>query len=208
MKSILSSMVIVAMFLTSCQQESLLDASLASDTQSLLENSLNSEISEVYEMNTTGDPLAEGRKKHRRDSLCKRVPVEDLPLEVSNYVEATYPGAKLIRACIVGSGNFIVVAKLSDGDFKLLEFGPDGSFIKELEPRKKGPKGKRKHLIPTDPTSLPGNLTDYLDVNYSGYVIKRAGTTKSGEYVIAIEWNGEIKALLFDNQGNFVKELK
>lgn len=208
MKSILSLMAFVAILMASCQQESLVDTALETSTLALTGNTEELGTEDVSSAGLNNDPSALGKKKHRRDSLCKPIALENLPTVVTDYIASNYADAVAKRACELRNGNIIVVIQLGEKEFKILEFSSDGTFIKELDPKKKGPKGKRKHLTPVDPNTLPTLITDYLDSNYQGNVIKRSGSTQSGEYIVAIEINGAIKVLLFDSSGNFVKELK
>ncbi|MBK9107476.1 MAG: hypothetical protein IPM92_03615 [Saprospiraceae bacterium] len=208
MKSILSLMAFVAILMASCQQESLVETGLETGTLELTGNNDESGTDEGLNADLGADPSTMGKKKHRRDSLCKPIAIEDLPASITDYIASNYANVLAKRACELRNGNIIVLIQLGEKEFKILEFGPDGTFIKELDPKKKGPKGKRKHLKPVDPNTLPSLITEYLDANYQGNVLKRAGSTKSGEYMIAIEVNGLLKVLLFDANGNFVKELK
>ena len=202
-------MAFAAIMMTSCQQDSLVDAGLDSAFLSTTLTDDDLSASELFEFQPTGDPSQEGRKKHRRDSLCKPIAIEDLQLAITDYIAANYSGSEIVRACqMLSNGNIIVMVKVGENEFVILEFTQDGQFVKELEVHKKGPKGPGRHLTPVDPANLPSAITDYLDTNYSGSTIQKAGTNSLGEYVIAIEWNGGRKLLLFDASGNFLKELK
>lgn len=202
-------MAISAIMMTSCQQDSLVDVGL--DSSLLTSTSTDDELSasDVFELQSTGDPAQEGRKKHRRDSLCKPIAIEDLQLAITDYIAANYTDSEIVRACqMFSNGNIIVMVKVGENEFVILEFTQDGQFVKELEVRKKGPKGPGRHLTAVDPANLPAAITDYLSANYSGSTIQKAGTNSLGEYEITIEWNGGRKLLLFDASGNFLKELK
>lgn len=199
-------MAFTAVLMASCQQESLVETGLETSTLDVAGNTGKTEVDEVLNAELNPDPSALGKKKHRRDSLCKPIAIEDLPTAVTDYIASQYANALAKRACELRNGNIIVVVQVGEKAFLILEFGADGSFIKELEPRKKGPKGK--HLSPIDPNTLPLLIIEYLDSAYPGNVIKKSGSTRSGEFIIAIEVNGSIFALLFDSDGNFVKELK
>jgi len=200
---------LVAMMMASCQQESLVDTQL--DSFDLSNASMEDVLADanLEEIQTFGDPATEGRKKHRRDSLCTPVAIEDLQAAIKEYIANNYAGAEIVRACqMLSTGNFVVMIKVGEKEFKLVEFTSDGQFVKELDPRKKGPKGPGRHLTPVDPANLLASITDYIAQNYAGAVIKRAGTNANGEFIVTFEVNGTLKSLLFDASGNFVKELR
>ncbi len=55
--------------------------------------------------------------------------------------------------------------------------------------------------------NLPSAVTSYINTNYSGAVIKLAAKDVTGELYVAIQLNGQYKALEFTATGTFVKEL-
>lgn len=203
---------VAALLMTSCERDDLnLEGSDANEL--LVGASAEVEGTSGIEMTTLeapetimGDPVSEARK-HRWLKHCKPVKPEDLPAAVIEYIDANYPDANIKRACQFRNGNFVVIIMLADGSFKMLEFGKEGQFIKELKPKKHGPKDPKKRLDPLQEGDLPASVTDYLGSNYAGYDFLRAGRTSSGAYLVVIEVNGEKKMILFDDSGNFVKEL-
>jgi len=148
------------------------------------------------------------RNRPDRDSSCRKIPIADLLPAITDYIATNYPGADIKRAGTGRDGNFIVIIQLADKSFKILLFDATGAFVKELNPKGHRKHGPNKHLTPVDITSLLVGITGYIDTNYTGSTIERAGMTPDGKFVIALTFNGKRKLLLFDENGVFVKELK
>ncbi len=197
-------------FLSACQKDTL--TGVSTDDQALANTEIQN--SPAPDPSNPGSGNEEFGRKHRpggKDSLCTRVAIEDLPASITDYITQNYPDATIDRAFKKGTGDYIVLIKTVDGAIKILEFDTNGAFVKELERKKHGPNGPKDHrkkLNEVDPTTLPSAITDYITTNYAGATIVKAGTTRDGDYIVALDWNGSPKVLLFDTAGNFIKELK
>ncbi len=196
-------MALVAIGLASCQKDNEL-SDLTSSDQAL------SGIP-VTDLNTgESTNVLELGQRHRpdRDSSCRKVALDTLLPAIKDYVAANYPGATILRAGTGKDGNFVVLIKLADGSLKLVLFNANGDFVKELERKIHRKHGPGKPLTEVDITSLLADITSYIDTNYPGASIQRAGITDDGKFVIAIDFNGKRKLLLFDDAGGFLKELR
>jgi hypothetical protein len=204
MKKIMGFMAVYAIVMVSCQKET-------ADQNVDLTNAASTELSSTSGVSSTdASNSLELRGKHKpgRDSSCIRIPVDRLAQAIKDYVATNYSGSTIEFAFTDKSGNFFTAIKLADGTFKLLQFDSAGTFLKELDRKVPGPKNPRKHLTRVDVNTLPTAIITYVDTNYTGANILRAGTTPGGEYIVVIDVNGTHKALLFDANGNFIKELK
>ncbi len=210
MKSIFLMTAAAVLLLSACQGDTL--TGVSADDQALVSSQIQN--SPAPDPTNPGSGTEEFGRKHRpggRDSLITKVAIEDLPASITDYITLNYPDATIDRAFKKSTGEFIVLIKTVDGEIKIIEFDGNGAFVKELERKKHGPNGPKDHrkkLNEVDPTTLPAAITDYIAANYAGATIKKAGTTRGGDYIVALDLNGALKVLLFDASGNFVKELK
>jgi hypothetical protein len=205
MKQILG-LALCAMMMASCQKETdtvdlsstQLSASTVTDESAITLNS--NEENGIYELGRKHKPL--------HDTAVKRIPVDQLPQAITDYITANYPDAKTEMAFRDRDGNVYVLLKFRDGSVKMLQFDANGNFVKELDRKPRRPGNHDKRLTKLDPSTLSSTIVSYIDTNYAGATIEKAGTTATGETVVFISLNGDRKALLFDVNGNFVKELK
>jgi len=192
-----------AIGMASCQKDT--------DTSDLsnLDQALNGIT--ITDLNTGESTTAlELGQRHRpdRDSACRKVPIDSLAPSILEYIAMNYPGASIKRAGSGKAGKIVVIIQLADKSLKMLLFDASGNFVSELSPKDHRKHGPGKRLTPVDLTTLLLDITDYIDANYAGASIERAGLTPDGKFVIALSFNGNRKLLLFDENGNFVKELK
>ncbi|MBK9720915.1 MAG: hypothetical protein IPO78_04770 [Saprospiraceae bacterium] len=202
MKKIMGLWALCVLGMASCQKEP--DASLQGSDEALtgiLVTDMNTgETTTAYELGQ--------RHRPERDSACRRIPVDSLSPTILDYITTNYAGAIIKLASKDKTGNIIVIIKLNDGSFKILQFDANGLFLKELIKRGHHPKGHKNHLTEVDITTLLIDITTYIDANYAGSTIERAGMTRKGEFIISINYNGSRKLLLFDFQGVFLKVLR
>lgn len=203
MKKIMLLMTLCVIVMASCQKEESSDVNL--------DQALSGNLNARTALNNPDENAAYelGRKhKHGRDSACRKFPVEQLAQSILDYVMLNYPDATIELALTDRAGNFFTIIKLPDGTVKILQFDSSGNFVKELDKKVRGPKDPKKRLTKVDPSTLLPSIVSYVDSNYAGATILRAGTTPGGEFIVFIGLNGKHKALLFDANGNFVKELR
>ena len=66
--------------------------------------------------------------------------------------------------------------------------------------------GKKCNLTEVDVATLPAAITSYINTNYAGATIERAGTTTGGNYVLhVIKSDGTHAGLIFNSEGAFVE---
>ncbi|HRG68365.1 MAG: hypothetical protein JNL65_12815 [Saprospiraceae bacterium] len=203
MKKIMGLLALCAIGMASCQKET--DTSdLNSQDQAL--NGIT-----ITDLNTGESTTAlELGQRHRpeRDSSCRKIPIDSLAPSILDYIAVNYPGATIKRAGSGKAGKIVVIIQLADKSLKMLLFDAGGNFVSELSPKDHRKHGKGKHLTAVDITTLLSDITNYIDANYAGASVERAGLTDDGKFVIAISFNGKRKLLLFDENGVFIKELK
>ena len=200
MKKILGLMTLCVIGLVSCQKDT---TDLSSD------QFLAGIVAEDINTGETTSALEFGQRgRPERDSACHKISLDSLSQTIKDYIAANYPGSTIKRAGTHKDGNIIVIIKLTDGSFKILQFDVNGAFVKELQLKGHKHDGHGHHLTEVDITSLLVTITDYIDANYAGATINRAGMTRNGEFIISISLNGDRKVLLFDANGVFVRVLK
>lgn len=188
-------------------------ASCQKDTETTDLSSLDQTLSGmvVTDLNTGETTnVFELGQRHRpdRDSSCRKIRIDSLMPAITDYIALNYPGASIKRAGTGRDGKFVIIIQLADKSLKMLLFDANGNFVQELSPKIHRKHGPGKHLTEVDITSLLADITNYIDTNYAGSTIERAGITVDGKFVIALTYNGNRKLLLFDANGNFIKELK
>ena len=65
----------------------------------------------------------------------------------------------------------------------------------------------RDSLTRIDVTALPATVTSFISTSYTGATINYAAKDDAGNFLVAITQNGEPKAVLFNPDGTFNKEL-
>jgi hypothetical protein len=202
MKKILGFMTLCVIVMASCQKET-------ETTEQAIASTLD--VNALPASDPTNDPNTyEMGRKHRpgKDQEFTKIPLDQLSQSIKDYVAQNYPDATIEAAMTDKAGFFYTIIKFADGSVKILQFDANGNFVKELDRKHKGPKDPRKKLTNVDPANLLPVITTYIETTYSGAIIKRAGSTPNGDFIVVIDFNGEHKVLLFDATGNFIKELK
>lgn len=193
MKKVSLLLVLAGIWLAACQKNS---ESLSPQTEA---NDFESVVESAARLAVTSDSVTLG--------ICKgkltEVAAEDLPAEVTAYIDSAYAGANITYAAKDQSGKIIVAITLADGSVKGLLFDADGTFKAELKQHVKKAK-----LTRIEVSALPANVTSYVASNYAGAEIKLAATNDAGEYYVGILLDGKVKILLFNADGSFDKELE
>ena len=131
-----------------------------------------------------------------------------LPASVTDYVQTNFTGATINRAGTLPNGNYVVQVQVEGEQPIGLLFDASGNFIETLPAHHNGHGGDRPHPTPIDISLLPTSVTDYVQTNFTGATINRAGTLPNGNYVVVVQLEGETRVrLLFDASGNFIKVL-
>ncbi|KPM47042.1 hypothetical protein [Jiulongibacter sediminis] len=70
-----------------------------------------------------------------------------------------------------------------------------------------GMEGQRPEITEVAVEELSSSITEYINANYAGATIDRAGTDPEGNFLLGISLSDEgHRGLLFDASGNFVEE--
>lgn len=155
---------------------------------------LSNERSVYFDLD--GEELQEkrkGRRGHRGG--CEPLDSTELAQPILDYIATNYPDASIRRAKEDKEGNFIV--GLSTHIF--LVFDSEGNFVEEQEFVRR--RGEAVAL-----EDLPTAITDYITTNYPDAEIKAAFTKNDTYGVGIITSDDERKVLVFDSEGNFIKE--
>jgi len=131
------------------------------------------------------------------------VATADLPVAVTDYINANYAGSEIKYAAKDQSGKIVVALTLTDGTAKGLLFNADGTFKEELAQH-----AHKAKLTKVEISTLPASVTSYITSNYANADIKLAATNDAGEYFVAITVDNSVKILLFNADGTFSKELE
>ena len=100
--------------------------------------------SAVLLFDASGNFVSEKTHKGGRD-LSTPVKVSELPEAVPSYVSTNYSEATIEKAIEDEEGNYIVLAKKSDGTMVGLAFNAEGNFVSEVAMKGKfGGKGRSK----------------------------------------------------------------
>ncbi|HEX5625472.1 MAG TPA: hypothetical protein VFX48_05615 [Saprospiraceae bacterium] len=208
MKHITFLFALGALLFASCQKEESENTNL--DTGVVTEEISLDELllTETFPMPDVNDELVSSLDP-RDGRKFRRIPLDKLPEIITDFIAATDPTGKLLAAFKVRGGNILVYVKAEDGSVSVYVFDQDGNFIKTVEPKKgHGPKHPGKRLSLIELADLPAAITDYVESNYAGAELKKAGQTENGSYLVFMFWNGSRKLLLFDPNGQFVKEIR
>lgn len=150
------------------------------------------------------------------------VAVEDLPAAATDYIAANFADLTIQTVVAKPHGGFAV--ELSDGT--ILLFNAEGEFHHECGEMggnggghgghdgghggghqdgdgPHGPNGGCTAGDSIDVADLPTLATDYIGANYAGETVTLAVVKPSGKFAVELS-NGVV--LLFDAEGNFIKE--
>lgn len=142
------------------------------------------------------------------------IDVSALPAATTSYITANYAGATIKQAAKASNGTYVVLI-VTGTTPTVLQFNADGTFKMELTFKDGkgfgchgGPGGMEgHHATPVSVSALPGTITDYITANYAGATITGAVQGPNGGYLVAISVNGTPKALEFNADGSFNKEI-
>jgi hypothetical protein len=166
-------------------------------------------------LDATNDPavavqLSAARVAATTDSVTKKkckgnltpVAAADLPAAVTTYIGANYAGAEIQFSGKDSAGLFVIGIKLADATHKGLLFNADGTFNKVLDRYPHGAK-----LTAVAIADLPAAIKGYIDTNYAGATISKAGKNLDGVYHVAITLaDGTIKVIVFNADNSFKEE--
>ncbi len=152
-----------------------------------------------------------------RPCSLTKVEVSSLPTTVTAYITANYAGATVKEAAKDSNGNFDVMI-LVGGLPRVLQFNADGTFKMELTFKRgkgfganggpgghDGPGGH--NAAPVSVTALPAAVTSYITTNYAGATITGAVQGPNGGFLVLISVSNTPKALEFNADGTFSKEV-
>ncbi|MBC8154256.1 MAG: PepSY-like domain-containing protein [Bacteroidetes bacterium] len=162
----------------------------------------------VLESSRLGAAIADSMG--RPCSLTK-VDISTLPAATTNYITANYAGSTITEAAKASNGTFVVMITVGTTR-KVLQFNADGTFKMELS--FKGGKGFGSHggpggwhTAPISVSALPAAVTTYITTNYAGATITGAVKGPNNGYLVLISVNSTPKALEFNADGTFTKEV-
>lgn len=146
-------------------------------------------------------------------SLTK-VDASALPAATTSYITANYAGATIKEAAKASNGTYVVFI-VTGTTPTVLQFNADGTFKMELTFQDHagygphgGPGGHDGHMAtPISVSALPATVTGYLTANYAGATITGAVQGPNGGYLVLISVGGTPKALEFNADGSFNKEV-
>jgi hypothetical protein len=143
---------------------------------------------------------------HCKNKLTK-IEVSALPATITAAISASYAGATINYAAKDDTGNFLVGITQTN-DRKTLLFNADGTFNKEFTHRVGNVlRGKRDSLTQIVLIDLPAIIRTYITTNYAGATINTAAKDANRGYVVMITQNDQRKAVLFNLDGTFNKEV-
>lgn len=136
------------------------------------------------------------------------IAVSSLPVAVTTYITTNYAGATIKDARQNAKGEYLVAITVNS-TIKVLSFKADGTFVKELTARP-AKDDSTHHAGPNSLTtvavsSLPTAITTYITTNYAGATIKEAAKDATGNYLVGILVNSNVKVLSFKADGTFLK---
>lgn len=117
---------------------------------------------------------------------------KDVPAIIKSAFQKQYPDAKEVK-WEKENGNYEAEFELKETEHSAL-FDTSGNIIEsEVE-------------ISSD--TLPANAKEYVSKNYSGQKIKEAAKITDAKGTVTYEAEIKGKDLIFDSNGNFIKEVK
>ncbi len=121
---------------------------------------------------------------------AQKVSDKDVPTAVKTTLQKNYPNAKEIK-WEKENGNYEAEFEVEETDYSLL-IDVSGNILEtEIE-------------IKVD--ALPANAKAYISKNYAGQKIKEATKITDNKGVVTYESEIKGKDLIFDSNGNFIKE--
>jgi len=144
-----------------------------------------------------------GRFDDRDGKHRDTISLTALPVNITAYFSANYPGDTLLHAYQNHDSGYIVLSQ-NNGVFATL-FTSAGVFIK----RAALPSEHEGHINGVLLTSLPATAQAYLTATYPNYVFKNGFTVSDNGavqgYVVFINANATKYGVEFDPSGNFIR---
>lgn len=123
---------------------------------------------------------------------AQKVSDKEVPTVVKSTLQKNYPNAKELK-WEKEKGNYEAGFDLNETDYSLL-IDISGNILEtEIEIKVDG---------------LPAKAKDYVSKNYPGQKIKEAAKITDSKGVVTYEAEVKGKDLIFDSNGNFIKEIK
>lgn len=149
-------------------------------------------------------------------SLTK-VDVSTLPTTITTYITANYAGSTVKEAAKASNGTYVVMIAITGSTPKVLQFNADGTFKMELTFKDGkgfgpnggpgGPGGPGHGATPVSVSALSATVTGYITAHYTGATITGALQGPNGGLLVLISVSGTPKALEFNADGTFNKEV-
>jgi len=125
-------------------------------------------------------------------SFAQTLKEKAVPAAVKTAFQQKYPNAKETKWEKENS-NFEAEFEINETDFSVLIDASGNILETEIE---------------IDNNALPSNVRDYVSKNYSGQKIKEAAKITDAKGIVTYEAEIKGEDLLFDSNGNFIKEEK
>ncbi|MCZ2357619.1 MAG: PepSY-like domain-containing protein [Bacteroidia bacterium] len=121
---------------------------------------------------------------------AQKISDKEVPAVVKSALQKNYPNAKELK-WEKEKGNYEAEFEVNETDYSLLIDASGNILETEIE-------------IKVD--ALPAKVKDYITKNYAGQKIKEATKITSSKGVVTYEAEVKGKDLIFDSNGNFIKE--
>jgi len=125
-------------------------------------------------------------------SFAQTLKEKGVPAAVKTAFQQKYPNAKETKWEKENS-NFEAEFEINETDYSVLIDASGNILETEIE---------------IDNNALPSNVRDYVSKNYSGQKIKEAAKITDAKGIVTYEAEIKGEDLLFDSNGNFIKEEK
>jgi len=125
-------------------------------------------------------------------SFAQTLKEKAVPAAVKTAFQQKYPNAKETKWEKENS-NFEAEFEINETDYSVLIDASGNILETEIE---------------IDNNALPSNVKDYVSKNYSGQKIKEAAKITDAKGIVTYEAEIKGEDLLFDSNGNFIKEEK
>jgi len=125
-------------------------------------------------------------------SFAQTLKEKAVPAAVKTAFQQKYPNAKETKWEKENS-NFEAEFEINETDYSVLIDASGNILETEIE---------------IDNNALPSNVKDYVSKNYSGQKIKEAAKITDAKGIVTYEAEIKGEDLIFDSNGNFIKEEK
>ncbi len=188
----LSIMIALGLFLFSCTKQEYLPVSTETDTEM-------EEVLDLLEMSTPTENAARCHQNRRHDRF-QIIDIDSLPVTITAYIDSAIPSNTIHRAALHDSTTYLVLVSDTSGTKYAMKFDSTGTFVSQ---RTFAPRPSRGSCI--DSSSLPINISSYIDTNYAGSTIKKAYQKADSSYIVIIKQaDDSYLGLTFDSEGTFV----